>query len=278
MPELPEDIIDFHVHLFPDRLFEAVWKYFSNDYGWDVMYRLYYREVIAFLKKRRVRTIVYSNYAHKKGVARALNEWNLRVLDENPDLYCFAAYHPADDDGPEMAEMVLSHPRVLGLKLQLLVQRFYPYDERMLPVYELVMKKHKRVLLHVGTGPVGNEFVGAAHFKRLLDIFPRLPAIVAHMGTLEYREFIELVDSHPSLYMDTSFSFLPKLPVRFDLGGDVLESHRERILYGSDFPNLLFPYEDEIHCLLGLGLSQDFYDKVFFENGRHIIEHCGRPL
>jgi hypothetical protein len=269
--KLPATIVDFHVHLFPDRLFEKIWSYFGKDYGWDVRHRLYYRESVDYLRKRGVGPIVYSNYAHREGVARTLNDWNLGVLEEIPDLYCFAAYHPGDDDALDIARRALDHPRVLGFKLQLLVQRFYPHDERLFPMYELVMERGKRLLFHVGTGPVGNEFVGYEHFARLLDRYPDLPANVAHMGALEYRDFMGLLDEHPLLYFDTSFSFLPGLPIRFDLGNDVLERYRDRIVYGSDFPNIIFPREDEIDCLLGMDLSQEFYDAVFLENGLRII-------
>jgi len=78
---VPEKIIDFHVHLFPDKLFDAIWKSFSNDYKWDVMYQLYYGECVSYLNRKNVSPIVYSNYAHKKGVAEGLNQWNMKVLD-----------------------------------------------------------------------------------------------------------------------------------------------------------------------------------------------------
>jgi predicted TIM-barrel fold metal-dependent hydrolase len=275
MPSLPEKIIDLHVHLFPDRLFDSIWKFFSSGYGMDVLHRLYYRECVEYLRERGVGPIVYSNYAHKPGIARGLNEWNLRVLDEIPDLYCFAAYHPGDDDALSMARDLLLHPRVLGFKLQLLVQRFYPYDERLLPLYGLVMERGKHMLIHAGNGPVGNEFTGAGHFRKLMDIFPDLPVTVAHMGALEYREFMAFLDAYPRMYMDTSFTFLPGLSMRFDLGSEALEKHRGRIFYGSDFPNIIFPREDEIDHLLGLGLSREFYEDVFFGNGMSLIRRCG---
>jgi uncharacterized protein len=270
---IPSSIIDFHVHLFPDRMFDAIWEYFSKGYRWDVMYRMYYRECINYLRERGVGKIVYSNYAHRGGIAEGLNEWNLQVLDENPDLYCFAAYHPDDDNAPAMADRVLDHPRVLGFKLQLLVQRFYPHDSRLFPMYERVMERGKRLLFHVGTGPVGNEFVGLAEFKKLLDRFPDIPANVAHMGALEYRGFMDLLDDHPALYLDTAFAFFREFQGRggFDLGNDALERHRERILYGSDFPNLIMPRESELETLMGYGLSQEFYDRVFYENGNALI-------
>ena len=264
---LPRPLVDFHVHLFPDKLCDAIWRRFVADYGWKVLHQLYWRESLAYLRERGVGTVVYSNYAHRKGIARGLNDWNLQVLAEIPDLFCFAAYHPDDEDGLAMAEALLEHPRILGIKLQLLVQRFPPDDVRLFPLYELVMAKGKRLLLHVGTGPVGNEFVGVAPFRRLLARYPDLPAIVAHMGALEYQAFGKLMDDHHGLLMDTAFAFLPRLGAVCDLDAEFMERHRGRILYGSDFPNVLFPREEEIDTLLGLNLSLDFYDAVFSGNG-----------
>jgi predicted TIM-barrel fold metal-dependent hydrolase len=271
---LPQPQVDFHVHLFPDRLFDAIRRQFVTDYGWSVLHPLYWRESVAYLRERGVGPVVYSNYAHRKDIARGLNDWNRNILAELSDLYCFAAFHPDDKDGLAMAADLLDHPRILGFKLQLLVQRFYPDDERLFPLYEMVMAKGKRLLFHVGTGPVGNAFVGVAPFRRLLARYPDLPAIVAHMGSLEYGAFGKLLSDHPGIYMDTAFSFLPQLGSMFDLGNDFLETNRERILYGSDFPNILFPREDEIDTLLGLDLSQSFYDAVFRDNGLRLIREC----
>jgi predicted TIM-barrel fold metal-dependent hydrolase len=271
LPVLPEPLVDFHVHLFPDRFFDAIWRYFKEQYGFDVLHKIYYRECVEYLRERGVGPIVYSNYAHRKGVAATLNEWNLRVVDEIPDLYCFAAYHPDDEDAVAMASELLEHPKILGFKLQLLVQRFYPHDERLFPLYERILEKQKRILFHVGTGPVGNRWVGVSPFKKALQAFPDLQANIAHMGALEYRDFMDLLENHPGLHLDTSFSFLPQMPFQFDLGNECLERFRSRILYGSDFPNLLFPREEEIGHLASLRLSPEFYRKVFRENGLALI-------
>jgi hypothetical protein len=276
MITLPEKIIDFHVHLFPDRMFDAIWEYFLNYYAWDVKPRLYYRQCVDFLRERGVGPIVYSNYAHRAGVAEGLNEWNLSVVDELPDLYCFAAYHPDDHGALAMAERLLNHERILGFKLQLLVQRFFPHDERLFPLYEMIMAKRKRLLLHVGTGPVGNEFVGLEQFRKLMERYPELPVNVAHMGALEYHGFMGLLDEYPNLMFDTAFVFYPNVEGCYDLGGGLLEKYRERIVYGSDFPNILFPREAEIEGLLEYKLSQEFYDKVFYENGAALIRTHAR--
>lgn len=269
--KLPESIIDFHVHLFPDKLFDAIWQHFLSLYEWKVIHQLYYRECVQHLNSRGVRPVVYSNYAHKKGIAEGLNQWNLDILDEIPDLYCFAAYHPDDDDALKMAEKVLAHPKVLGFKLQLLVQNFYPHDERLFPLYELVMERKKRLLFHVGTGPVGNEFVGFKHFQKVLNRYPDLPANVAHMGALEFKRFMDLLADYPNLYLDTSFTFFKSVEMGFDLGPEYLESNQDQILYGSDFPNLIYPREEEIQTLLDFDFPKEFYHKIFKTNGQRLI-------
>jgi len=272
MKELPEKIIDFHVHLFPDRLFDAIWKYFSRNYQFDVIHQIYYRECINYLREKGVGPIVYSNYAHRKGIADNLNEWNLRVLEAYPDLYCLAAYHPDDDDALLMAERLLDHPRILGFKLQLSVQRLYPQDERLMSLYEMVMDRKRRILFHVSSGLSEAEFLGLKQFKKVLSKFPELPAIVAHMGAWEYRGFMDILDDHPGIYLDTAYAFLPEeFENTFNLDPCYLEKYKDRILYGSDFPNLIAPRESEIDRLLRYDLSQDFYRKVFYENGMTLI-------
>jgi predicted TIM-barrel fold metal-dependent hydrolase len=266
---LPFPIIDFHVHLFPDRLFDAIWRSFREKYNWQVRYSLYTPQVIEFLRERSVEKIVFSNYAHKAGVARALNEWNLELLEREPDLYCFAAVHP--DDPVEEALQMLEHPRVTGYKLQLLVQRFYPDDERLFPLYEKVIEAGKRILMHVGTGPIGNEFVGVKHFRRLMRRYPQLKVNVPHMGEFEVDEFFAVLDEFPGVFLDTAFVFYPNELNTYTFTPEKLLRHQDRIVYGSDFPNLIFEWETEIQALLDIGLDDAFYRRIFRENALKIL-------
>jgi hypothetical protein len=268
----PKKMIDFHVHLFPDRLFDAIWNYFSSVYNWKVLHHLYARDCIDYLFQRNVRPFVYANYAHKKDVAKGINQWNKALLDEYNDIYCFAAFHPDDDNAMEIATDILNHPKVLGIKLQFLVTQFYPHDERMFPLYELIMKKNKRLLLHIGTGPAGNKYVGAAHFEPVLKRYKELPANIAHMGGFEYQQFMDFLADHKNLYLDTTFSFLPKKELHFNLNSSWLLKYRDRIVYGSDFPNVIYPRETEIENLIKLNLDPLFYDQIFYKNGMHLIQ------
>lgn len=279
MSKIPGRIIDFHVHLFPDKMFSAIWDFFVKEYRLNILYKFYYRKCIEYLRERGVDKIVYSNYAHREGIAEGLNRWNREVLDEYPDLYCFAAYHPGDANALSYAEDILNHPRVLGIKLHLHVQCFYPHDRRLFPLYELIADRKKRILLHVGCGPLGNEFVGLCQFKKLLSDFPDLPANIAHMGQYEYQGFMDLLDNHPALYLDTAFAFFKEQQGKggYNLGSEPLEKYKDRILYGSDFPNLILPRDSELETLHDYNLSPEFYEKVFFKNGNNLISSIAGP-
>ncbi len=110
-----------------------------------------------------------------------------------------------------------------------------------------------------------------------MERYPELPVNVAHMGAFEYAEFIALLDCYPNMMLDTAFVFYPGIEGSFNLGGEVLEKYRHRIVYGSDFPNLLFPRESEISGLLSFDLSKEFYSSIFYENGKRLIEwHTGK--
>ncbi len=114
------------------------------------------------------------------------------------------------------------------------------------------------------------------NFEKLMRRYPKLAVNVAHMGSLEYRAFFDLLPDYPGLMFDTSFAFLPGLGHVCDVRPEDLERYRDRIVYGSDFPNVILPGTDEIEYLLGLGLSDDFYRKVFYENGMRLIGEHGR--
>ena len=42
-------------------------------------------------------------------------------------------------------------------------------------------------------------------------------------------------------------------------------------MHQSDFPHVLSPREEDIDTLLGLNLSQEFFDAVFRDNGLRLI-------
>jgi hypothetical protein len=63
------EVIDAHVHLFPDRVFDAIYRWFEK-HAWRCRYRLHAEEVVELLAARGVRRFCALHYAHQPGMAR----------------------------------------------------------------------------------------------------------------------------------------------------------------------------------------------------------------
>jgi len=276
--------IDSHCHFFPPQIFKSIWNYFElpdkegNPRGWNINYKLPTDVLIEILKNHGIKYFTTYNYAHKVGVAEYINDWTYELVCKTKEALPFGCVWPEDTNRVEYVQKLFDEYNFLGIKLQLLVQNFYPNDERMYNIYELVIDRGKWVNFHVGTAPYPNKYVGYKKFERFMEKYPDINVIVAHLGTYETLKFFKLLDKYDNLYFDTAMVYIPmsfskiwkkkfKLPSEEDL-----LSYEDRILYGSDFPNIPYDYACSIQGLLNLQLPKSFYDKVFFNNAKRIFK------
>lgn len=272
-------IIDMHSHFFPLRMFESIWEYFTTR-NWSIRYQDTPDALAQNLLEMGVSRFVTYNYAHKPGVAAGLNEWTARFAELHPEAIPFATVFPADEDNRGMLDELLGRKGFRGIKIQPLVSDFYAWDERMDEVYECLLEHDAILTIHAGTAPIANEYVGADHFEPVMEKYPELKVVVAHMGAFEFERFFDIVREYPNVYLDTSVNFIdPELmrslverrefpplqvPAEFDRG--VLRELSDRLLFGSDYPNIPYTYEDCIRSILRLDMGDDFNRAVFFEN------------
>lgn len=272
----PRRIIDAHVHVFPDRLFKAIWAFFEANY-WPVPHRLHGPAIAGFLKARGIHRFTTLNYAHKSGLSRAMNDWTAAFCNEHPEAIPFGTIHPMDPWVAEELERVLS-PEGLdftGIKLQLLVTDFDPCIREMDPVYEALVAHGKVLVMHAGTGPGANDHVGFAKLRPVLERYPRLQLQVPHLGSYEYDPFFEAA-AEGNVYLDTAMIFIDHglFDDRFLEGRtiDDLLDIQDKIMFGSDFPNVPYPYEDAIESIERLPVDDEVKEKIFHENATRLYD------
>jgi len=223
---------------------------------------------------------VYFSYAHKAGMARDINAWLHAIRPRVPAGIPLGTIHPDDPDMLKVAEEALVGFGFHGFKFHINVQRFYPDDPRVLPVYERLLALDRFLLIHVGSAPWPNEYDGFPRFERVMERFPALKVVVAHMGSFETRQFLELMPRCPNLYLDTTMAFAPihdeyrKIDTRVNrisVTNDDLVRHQDRIVFGSDFPILPYPYEEERVALWLRDLPLPVYQKIFHDNAAALL-------
>ena len=276
--------IDIHTHFFPHQIFKAVWNFFEmpdengNFTGWPINYKFAPEKLVKILEKsKNVKAFTTYNYVHKEGLANFINKWTIDFVENHRNAIPFGCVWPEDKDRVDYIRRLFDEYNFFGIKIQPLVQNFHANDERMYPIYDLIIDRGKWFAIHAGTAPYRNDYVGYEFFKQFINKYPDMNVIVAHMGAFEFKEFFSLLDKYDNLYLDTAMVYIPpnifekweqnyELPIPEDL-----LSYQDRILYGSDFPNIPYEYELSTLGLFELDLPRSFYKDIFFNNAKRLF-------
>ena len=268
--DLPFPIIDVHTHLMPERLFQAVRRYF-RAHLWPPWYDGPSEVLVPHLLEAGVDRFVFMPYAHRGGMAESLNHWVANVqATYTPHAIAFGTFHPDDAAHlPVLVDEAFGKLGLAGAKLHPQVGRFALDDPRLFPLYERATQDGKILLIHAGRRPEPNEFVGVRALARLLRRFPRLTVVVAHMGGDEFEAFFDLCGLYDGVHLDTAMVFNDYLggPPRFER---VLE-FQDRVLFGSDFPNIPYRLETAIQAIRNLRLGQVMEEKLFCTNAARVL-------
>lgn len=267
-------VVDAHVHLFPERLFEAIWRWF-DAHAWPIRYRLSSERVIEFLAERGVRRVVGLHYAHKPGMAEALNRYVLDLARRFPEVVPTATVFPGERGAREVLRRAFGEG-ARGVKVHCHVQKVAPDDPRLDEVFEEAARARVPVVMHAGREPASPAYgvdtralCSADAVDRVLTRHPELTLVVPHLGADEYAEYEALLDRHPRLFLDTTMAIAGYFRGGPDLG--VLLRRADRLLYGSDFPSLPYAWSRELGVLEGAGLSPEAARKVLEENARQVF-------
>lgn len=266
-------IVDVHTHFMPTNVLDKVWAYFDAQgplvgREWPITYRQDEQQRAQTLRDFGVRRFTSLVYPHKPEMAAWLNEWARRFAAATPDCLSTATFYPEPDASAYVTTAIDAGTRVFKVHVQ--VGAFEPNDALLDNVWGAVEDAGIPVVIHCGSGPAPGEFTGPEPIRRLLKRYPRLPLIIAHMGMPEYEAFLDLSAEFTEVRLDTTMAFTafaeeiapfpPSLLPRLADAGD-------RILWGSDFPNIPYGYADALSAVVDLdGVDDSWRRAVLHDN------------
>lgn len=265
-------LYDVHVHFMPQNVMDKVWAYFDEagpliGRPWPISYRFGDEQRVARLRALGVRRFSALPYAHKPGIAGYLNDWAAGLADRVPEALRCATFFPEPDAAAYVAKAIDDGVELFKVHWQ--VGGFDPRDPLLDDVWGTLAETGTPVVVHAGSGPVRRNHTGPGPFGEVLRAHPLLAAIVAHMGSPEYAEFLDLAERHERVRLDTTMAFTDffeaDAPFPRDLRPRLLDL-ADKILLGSDFPNIPYPYAHQIEALERLDLGEGWLRRVCWEN------------
>jgi uncharacterized protein len=270
-------LIDVHTHFMPKRVMDKVWAYFDQvgpltGRPWPIAYRADEDARIEQLRGFGVRAFTSMVYPHKPEMAAWLNAWAADFAARTPDCLRTATFFPEPEAKRYVADAIASGTRVFKAHLQ--VGAYDPRDALLTPVWGALQDSGVPVVVHCGSGPYPGAFTGPGPIGAVLERFPRLRLVVAHLGLPEYAEFLDLASSYENVLLDTTMVFTDfteemapfpsaQVPRLADL--------RDRVLLGTDFPNIPYPYQHQLESLARLGLGDDWLRAVCHHNAARVF-------
>jgi uncharacterized protein len=269
-------LIDMHVHFLPEPVLRKVWRYFDwvSEAGmdWPIWYRTPDAQRLATLRSLGVKAFPALAYPHKPGMAAWLNAWTAQFAAEVPECLSSATFYPEPGVDAQMRAAVEAGVDIVKAHLQ--VGAYDPRDPLLDPVWGLLAEAGTPVVCHCGSGPQPGEFTGPGPIGEVLARHPRLTLVVAHMGLPEYADFLALAARYPRVHLDTTMAFTPFTEAFAPFPADLrprLRDLGDRIVLGSDFPNIPYPYATQLDALAALDLGDDWLRGVLWGNPARLL-------
>lgn len=272
-------LIDIHTHFLPPQVMAKVRAQFDAagpliGRPWPLHYRDTDDELVETLTSFGLLRFSALSYAHKPDMADWLNEWAAGFAARVPEALVCGTFYPEESAAAYVATRL---DTVEVFKIHVQVGNFSVTDPLLEKTWGLIAEAGTPVVLHAGSGPVPAAWTGPGPVADLLARHPRLRLVIAHMGAPEYREFLELAETHERVHLDTTMAFTDFFS---EMGGvfpaDLLPRVRDlglggKVLLGSDFPNIPYPYLHQLESLERLDLGDDWLRAVCHDNAATFV-------
>lgn len=225
-------IIDIHAHVFPDKIAQRA----SDSIGTFYDLRMDADGTLTTLLQKEEAAGVAHACIHSVAITarnvQPINSFIASAVLQTPErLTGFAAIHPDYPDLPGLLDEV-KKLGLKGFKIHPDMQHFALDEPKVMDMFAMI-EGQLPIIIH--TGDPRYQYSNPPQMKKVLDAFPHLQCVCAHLGGWgEWVSAVETLSGYENVWVDTSsslYAISPEQAVRVIRG-----YNPERVLFGTDYP------------------------------------------
>jgi predicted TIM-barrel fold metal-dependent hydrolase len=232
--------------------------------------------LLDFLISRGIRHIVALQYAHKPGMAEDLNRYMETIVRRRKTVTGLATVFPGEAHARTIMDKAFQNG-LRGIKLHSHVQCFEMDSPGMHEVYRCCCDHDVPLVIHAGREPKSPAYpcdpykiCHWTHVRKVLEAYPSLKLVVPHMGADEFTAYRSLLEQYDHLWLDTTMVLADYLPM--DAMPDISAIREDRLMFGTDFPNIPYAWDRELRRLADMNLKHDVFQKILSKNAVELFQ------
>ncbi len=258
-----ERIFNMHTHIFPGKIAEKAVDAIGAFYEIPMEIGGTSESLIADGRTVGVERYLVCSTATTAHQVESINNFVSAEVAKHPEFVGFGSLHP---DYPEIAKEVdrMASLGLRGIKLHPDFQKFNIDDESAYPIYAAAQGRMP-ILFH--TGDNRYDFSHPSRLLRILDIFPDLIVIAAHLGGYRCWDDAKVYLGHPRVYIDTSSALPFMTPER---AVSIIRAHgADRVFFGTDSP--MWHHTGELARFNALNLTAEERSRILWGNAAQFL-------
>jgi predicted TIM-barrel fold metal-dependent hydrolase len=266
--------IDFHTHIFPDRIAKQAIERLAEESGeYQPKTDGTLGGLLASMDRADISASVVANIATRPAQSLPILEFCRAIAGER--IRPLISVHPGN--GRDEIERLLSAAAgigIRGVKLHPMYQDFTIDDRAMFPLYQMIEHFGLFVIFHTGLDIAfpGNLQADVERVRALATEFPGLVIVATHVGGWRQWDRAGMLGKMPNVYTETSMTMSEMTDEQFTWL--LSQFDEERVLFGSDSP---WTDQQEMLCrTMALRISDRQKERMLYQNAAGLLGQGAR--
>lgn len=257
-------IIDIHNHIYKAKIADKAVAAIGSFYDIPMGAGGTPEELLVDMQTVGIYKAVVHSAATRPAQVQSINNFIFEEMNKHPEFIGFGTLHPDMENLSDEIERMLQMG-FKGIKLHPDFQEFDIDSPAAINMYEMLTDRFI-ILFH--TGDPTRTYSQPQKLAKVLEIFPDMKIIAAHMGGYSAWEDARKYLYGKNVYLDTSstlFSFTP------EEAADMIRSHGiDKVLYGTDYP--MWTHKDELKRFMAIPLTDNERNAILYENAAKLLQ------